>query len=73
MSLAVIEAGGMLQVKPGESYFLLGGEKLSVGAMVGQLTKKKMTVEAWGERCASLNLPKCRLVDLVQTELNQPI
>ena len=73
MSLAVIEAGGMLQVKPGESYFLLGGEKLSVGAMVGQLTKKKMTVEAWRERCASLNLPKCRLVDLVQTELNQPI
>jgi len=62
LALAVSDAGWPLHMQPGERYFEVGMEQVSVRELMGRLLSDKITREEWGERCRTLKISGVRLV-----------
>ncbi len=72
MALALVEAGWVLQAKPGEHSFRSGDEQISVRKMINDLMEKRITPEGWRERCRSLRVSDVRLGEVAQNQTISP-
>lgn len=64
IALAIADAGWPLHITPGERYYLVGEERLSVRELLNQLATGKLSRQQWSERCQTLRIHHVRLASL---------
>jgi len=61
LALAVSDAGWRLHMQPGERYFQVGEERVSIRELMDRLLSNKVSREEWAERCRTLKISGVRL------------
>jgi len=67
LALAIVDAGWVLHMKPGEHYYECGSERISARRLMNDLVSKKMAKDEWVQRCQKLNIAGVRLSGLVDS------